>query len=190
MQPTAFHISVVPLTRTAFASFGDVVETEGSRHFAINRGFAERHYDLATLDLAARNGRPVVSIVRTAPRPVPVRITLLERHPLSSQMFFPLTQDPFLIVVAANGTPPQPQAMRAFITNGHQGVNYHRGVWHHPLLVIGSTADFLVIDRSDIDENCDEAGFSEQQIWLSLPLQEAGDPPPADARNDLIKTGK
>lgn len=163
---SAFRISVKPLTRAAFAPFGDVIEIEGSRHFTINRGFAERYHDLATLDLAEQNGRPIVSIVRTTPWPVPVRIAMLERHPLSSQIFFPLTHDPFLIVVAPDDGPPRPQSVQAFITNGRQGINYRRGVWHHPLLAVGKIADFLVLDRSDIEENCDEADFSEHEITL------------------------
>ena len=37
-----------------------------------------------------------------------------------------------------------------------QGVNYGRGVWHHPLLALGGSCDFLVIDRSGPRHNCDE----------------------------------
>ncbi len=58
----------------------------------------------------------------------------------------PLGDRPFLAVVAAPGEAPRPEDIRAFLSNGRQGVNYRRGVWHHPLLVLGEAADFVVID--------------------------------------------
>ena len=34
-----------PLTREAFAPFGDVIETEGAHHYPINQGTTERYHD-------------------------------------------------------------------------------------------------------------------------------------------------
>jgi ureidoglycolate lyase len=164
---SGISIQVTPLTRGAFAPFGDVIEIDGSPHFTINQGFAERYHDLATLDLHKQSGRPILGIMRATPWPEPIRIAMLERHPLSSQAFFPLTNEPFLIVVAPAGARRQPQDMRAFVTNGRQGINYHRGVWHHPLLVLRQPADFLVLDRCDIAANCQQMEFTEIDIRLS-----------------------
>ena len=154
-------LTAEPLSRAAFTPFGDVIETAGSRSFEINDGFATRHHDLAQLDLLEAGGRPLLNIFHAKPWPQPIRIRLLERHPLSSQAFMPLGARPFLVVVAPPGETPAPGDIRAFLTNGRQGVNFHRGVWHHPLLVLGQDADFLVVDRGGEDENCDLFHFDE-----------------------------
>jgi ureidoglycolate lyase len=163
-----FKIEVSPLTREAFAPFGDVVETEGSQAFAINDGFATRHHDLARIDVVEAGGRPLINIFRARPWPQPVRIRLMERHPLSSQAFVPLAPRPFLVVVAPPGETPDPAAIRAFVTDGAQGVNYRRGVWHHPLLALERETDFLVVDRGADDRNCDEFHFDEAESLIVL----------------------
>ncbi len=35
--------------------------------------------------------------------------------------------------------------MRAFVSDGWQGVNYAKGVWHHPLLALDEVSDFVVV---------------------------------------------
>ena len=89
-----------PLTREAFRPFGDVIEMEGSGHFTINQGFAERFNDLAHVDVAAEGGSTNVSLFLCQPRPLPIEIRLMERHPLGSQIFFPLEDRPWLVLVA------------------------------------------------------------------------------------------
>jgi len=154
-------LAAEPLTRANFAPFGDVIETTGAPHFATNAGFAERFHDLARIDVDSAGGRPLVSIFRAQPRAKPLRLTLMERHPLASQAFFPL-QDHVWIVVVANGPDPcQPQALKAFRAGGRQGVNYARGTWHHPLIVLTPDHEFLVIDRGDDGgANLDEMAFA------------------------------
>jgi len=114
------EITAVPLTRDAFNAFGDVVETEGAQHFETNAGYAERFHDLARIECSAEGGRPLLSIFRAKPFPLPLRVVLLERHPISSQAFIPMGQAPFLIVVADRSREPQPADLRAFIANGRQ----------------------------------------------------------------------
>lgn len=148
-----------PLTKADFAPFGDVIEVAGSEHFTINDGTTERFHDLAAIDVLEAGGRPLLSIFRGRPRRFPLAIEMMERHPLASQAFVPLSDRPFLVVVDEPGVAPDPRRLRAFVTDGRQGVNYRRGVWHHPLLVIGEDADFLVVDRGGPGENCDEHYF-------------------------------
>ncbi len=100
---------------------------------------------------------------------MPLVIRLLERHPQGSQAFIPLLGNAFLVVVAPLGDAPVPGHVRAFRSNGRQGVNYHRGVWHHPVLTIEKRDEFLVVDRSGSGNNCDEYFFTEdQQLLLDL----------------------
>ena len=143
------------LTRAAFAPFGDVIELDGARHFPINGGTTERYHDLATVDVGEQGGRPLISVFRGQPRALPIEITMMERHPLGSQAFLPLTQASYLVVVAPAG-PFDSAQMRAFWTEGWQGVNYAKGVWHHPLLALERISDFVVVDRGGEAHNCDE----------------------------------
>ena len=161
-------LEIHPLTREAFAPFGDVIETQGSPHFAINAGFAERFHDLANIDVGAEGGRPLISIFRGQPRPVPLRLTLMERHPLGTQAFFPLDERDWLLVVAAGPDPREPAALRAFRASGRQGVNYARGTWHHPLIVLTPDHDFLVVDRGGDGANLEEVPFDDVEVVLDL----------------------
>jgi ureidoglycolate lyase len=151
-------LTAEPLTAEAFAPFGDVIQTAGHVPRMINEGTCERFDDLALVDVLANGGQPLLSIFKAAPRPLPFEVRVLERHPLSSQAFYPLDSQPFLVVVAENdgtGT-PWSRGIRAFRAAGNQGVSYRRNTWHHALLAIGQTSRFLVVDRGGPGENCDE----------------------------------
>lgn len=149
-----------PLTREAFAPFGDVIDTAGARSFPINDGMVERFHDLARVDVGTQGGAPLLSIFRGRPYDMPLVVKFVERHPLGSQAFVPLGRAAFAVIVAPPGDDPKPGDLRAFIGNGHQGVNYSPGTWHHVLLVLEQPADFLVIDRGGPGNNCDEHHFA------------------------------
>jgi len=161
-------LAVLPLSREAFAPYGDVIETGNADSFAVNSGTAQRFNDLARIDVAAQGGHPLVSIFRGQPVSLPLEIAEMERHPLGSQVFMPIGELPFLIVVAtdAGDRPGEPVA---FLSNGRQGVNYARGVWHHPLLSLHRVSDFLVLDRGGAGENCDVARLASPRLIERLP---------------------
>lgn len=159
------ELLIEPLTREAFAPFGDVIELEGARQIPINLGTTMRYHDLAHIDVADEGGRPLVNVFRGEPRALPFEVQMLERHPLGSQAFVPLTDKPYLIVVAPKGE-LVPASMRAFVSRGWQGVNYAKGVWHHPLIALDEVTDFIVIDRGGNGHNCDEQTLPES-VWLT-----------------------
>jgi ureidoglycolate lyase len=163
-----FELVAVPLSRSAFKPFGDVIETAGDPPSPINQGWAERYHDLAQIDVTAAGGRPLVDLVRTRPRTLPMSIKMVERHALGSQAFVPLARARFIVVVAPAGATPKPSDLRAFITNGQQGVNYRAGVWHHPLLALDQVSDFLVLHRGGPTEDCEELVFAADEITLRL----------------------
>ncbi len=151
-----------PLTRTGFAAFGDVVETEAAKHYAINQGFAERFNDLANVDVSSEGGSVNTSIVVAKPRPFPIALELMERHPLGSQIFHPLQDRPWLVAVC--GDPRDLPSFRLFLATGLQGINYGRNVWHHPLLVLDANSRFMVVDRKGPGKNLEEIRL-EQQVF-------------------------
>jgi ureidoglycolate lyase len=162
---------IEPLTKEAFAPFGDVIETEGSDHFMINNGSTRRYHKLATVETAQPDDKAIISIFSAEKLEYPLTVRMLERHPQGSQAFIPLLGNPFLIVVAPVGDAPESELARAFVSNGKQGINYHRGVWHHPVLTIEKRDDFLVVDRSGSGNNCDEHFFTEDEQLLLNPHQ-------------------
>ena len=150
-------LAIEPLTKAAFEPFGDVIETAGARSFRINQGTTVRFHALATAD-PGPDGKAILSIFRGTPRPAPIAIAGLERHPLASQAFVPLDAADWLIVVAA-GERPTAADCAAFRAGGRQGVQYRRGVWHHPLLVLAPEHAFLVVDRAGPGDNLEEVSF-------------------------------
>jgi ureidoglycolate lyase len=158
-------LAIEPLTREAFAPFGDVIELEGAREIPINLGTTIRYHDLANVDINDAGGRTLVNLFRGQPRTLPFEVKMLERHPLGSQAFIPFDEKPYLVVVAPAGD-LDPQAIRAFVTCGWQGVNYAKGVWHHPLIALGEVSDFIVVDRGGEGCNLNEQDLAES-LWLT-----------------------
>jgi len=156
-------LPVEPLERSRFAAFGDVIETAGAESFAINAGSTERFHALARARWAYPEDSILINLFRSQPAVLPITLTLLERHPLGSQAFIPLCNTPFLVVVAPDGGPgvPDPDRIRVFLAQAGQGVNYHPGTWHHPVLALDQVSDFIVIDREGEGHNCDEFPLGE-----------------------------
>ena len=164
MSKQTIELIPEPLTAEAFRPFGDVIEATDAYEL-INSGTTQKFADLATIDVSTDGGRPCISIYRATPYKLPLTIKMLERHPLGTQLFMPLQSDPFLIVVAPPGDKVDHTSVRAFITNGRQGVNYHRGTWHHPLIAFGAPGEFMIVDRAG-QANCDELLLEVQALFI------------------------
>lgn len=167
-------IKPVPLTSASFAPYGDVIEPEAARETrTINDGHTLRFHDLATLSLGAGGGIPLLNIFRSTPLKLPLSLSIMERHPLSSQAFIPLSDNPYLVIVAPPGELDESR-IQVFKASPKQGVNYHPGTWHHYSLALEGVSDFLVVDRgspeadpNNEEENCDEVTLS-QSIEIQL----------------------
>lgn len=149
-------LDVAPISVEAFAPYGDVIEVRGDS-IPINQGKGWRYLDLAHIDVLAEGGRPAMSVVTAAPEPTPIVLRLMERHPLGSQVFAPMDGQSYVVVVAPAGDPPQVADIRAFLCNGKQAVNYHRGTWHHPMIALDTHCAFWEVHRAGPGMNCDEA---------------------------------
>ncbi|WP_333868699.1 ureidoglycolate lyase [Cypionkella sp.] len=149
------------LTAAAFAPYGDVLDATGDFRL-INAGLCQRHHDRARLDFGAEldaANRAGISIFQAQPRALPYAFDLIERHPEGSQAFLPMSQHPFLVIVADS-----PQAKpRAFLSNGAQGINLHRGTWHGVLTPLQAPGLFAVVDRIGASANLEE--FRYPQSW-------------------------
>ena len=153
-------VSIEPLTREAYAPFGQVIEVEGAHHYPINGGMTERYHDLAKVELGGVHPRPLVSIARGQPYSLPLTLKMVERHPLGSQAFIPLGEASFLVVVAEE-TENGPAEPIAFRTAPGQGVNIGRNVWHGILTPLETVSDFAVVDRGGEGVNLEEHFYGE-----------------------------
>jgi ureidoglycolate lyase len=165
-------IALEPLTTVGFAPFGDVVDTAGAATLCVNQGFATRFDNLAKIDVADEGGSAKVSIFESKAVQRPVRLRVMERHPLGSQIFYPLQDKPWFVVVCLD--PLQPGTYRAFLASGRQGINYRRNVWHHPLLASNDGSRFIVIDRLGAQPNLEEVDISSSHFSVNLMLRQRG----------------
>lgn len=149
------RITPKPLTAENFTVFGDVIEASVDvKNFAINDGFTQRYHDLAKVDVTDNSGHTLINIFRSTPLAQPIAIKMMERHPRGSQAFIPMGDNPYLVVVAPAGK-FELSKIEVFIAQSNQGVNYHKGTWHHFCLALVSESDFLVVDRGGEGDNCD-----------------------------------
>lgn len=149
-------VNIEPLTQDAFAPFGDVLEASGPPDKIINQGLCHRFHDRAHLDFM--EGTAGVSLFNAEPRALPLTLEMMERHPLGSQAFLPMSFDPFLVIVAPDrdGKPGHPHA---FMTCAGQGINFHKGTWHGVLTPLHTPGLFAVVDRIGPGDNLQEHWF-------------------------------
>ena len=163
------------LTAESFQLFGEVVSIKNKESIVINDGFASKFPDVVKLDTKEEGGETSVHIFVAKKRQFPLQITMLENHPFFSQTFIPKNNTPFIVVVAPPSQEPVIENIKAFITDGDQGISYSRGVWHFPLISLKDNAQFVVIDRkynSDKDsmKQCNVSKIEDVSIYVELSL--------------------
>lgn len=167
-------LTLEPLNKTSFSEYGDVLSIDESDSMMINNGYAQKHYDLCTMDAHENGGQSTIHIYLAKKRAFPLSIDMLEKHPFFSQAFIPRSSEPFLVVIAQGGNIPDLGTIKAFISDGNQGVHYKKGLWHFPLISLKDKEQFIVIDRTDggVAQNkvkeCIEHYFTNEQIILNL----------------------
>ena len=158
-------IKPIKVNRSNFAMYGDLISTKDTNHMDINAGYAKRFDNLADLNTSKDGGKSIVSIFSALKRTFPMKINMMEKHPLSSQAFIPMKETTFLSLVAPAGESPELSKIQSFIIPPKIGINYKPGIWHFPLISTEDT-NFLVIDRKGIDENLIIHKFEKENIIL------------------------
>ena len=157
------------ITKENFKKFGDMISTEDIKPLEINNGFAKRYDGIANLDTKKNNGESTICIFSALKRSFPMKVDMMEKHPLGSQAFIPMKETVFLSFVAPEGEKPDLTRVEAFIIPKGIGVNYNPGIWHFPLI---STEDmnFLVVDRKGEGDNLIIHDLKEENISIDFQI--------------------
>ncbi|MFT6905167.1 MAG: ureidoglycolate lyase [Oleiphilaceae bacterium] len=155
-------LTPTPLSAENFAPFGDVIEINDQAPIIINDGNTKRYDNLAKVSCVGDDSYTAISLFRAQARLFPMRIYMMEKHPFGSQSFQPLSGEPYLVLVADAVDSLTLENLHLFLAKHNQGINYHVNTWHHPVLALNHTCDFLVVDRKGSGHNCDEFFFDDQ----------------------------
>jgi len=158
-------IKPVKISRSNFSSYGDLISTDDINPMNINEGYAKRFDNLANLDTSKDSGKTIVSIFSALKRTFPMKIHMMEKHPLGTQAFIPMKETTFLAFVAPTGESPEIDKIQSFIIPPKMGINYKPGIWHFPLIST-ENINFLVIDRKGSGDNLIIHKFEKEKIIL------------------------
>ena len=161
--------NIIPkkITKENFSLFGDMISTKDAKPIDINAGYAKRFDDLANINTSKDNGKTIVSIFSAKKRNFPMKIDMMEKHPLGSQAFIPMKETTFLVLVAPENDKPDLNKIESFIVPSGVGINYKPGVWHFPLIAT-EDMNFLVVDRKGAGENLVIENLEKKEILLQF----------------------
>jgi len=164
---TSIVIKPKAINKKNFKKFGDMIATDDIKPLEINDGYAKRYDGIANLDAKKDDGEAIISIFSTLKRSFPMKVDMMEKHPLGSQAFIPMKETTFLAFVAPKGDRPDLDKAEAFIIPKGVGVNYNAGIWHFPLIAT-EDMDFLVVDRKGKGNNLVLHDLNKQNITLEF----------------------
>ena len=158
-------INPKPITKENFSKFGDMITTANIKPIEINDGYAKRFDGIANLNTSKDNGETTICIFSALKRSFPMKIDMMEKHPLGSQAFVPMKETTFLVFVAPKGVKPNLSEAEAFIVPSGIGVNYNPGTWHFPLIAT-EDMNFLVVDRKGSGDNLVIENLDKEEVIL------------------------
>ena len=158
-------IKPIKISKQNFFAFGEVISSESVDPIDINSGYAKRFDNLANINTSKNDGKTIISIFSALKRSFPMKIDMMEKHPLGSQAFMPIKEVTFLSFVAPEGDMPEIKKIQSFIIPPGVGINYKPGIWHFPLISTEDT-NFIVIDRKGNGKNLVIHEFKKEKIIL------------------------
>ena len=158
-------IKAKKITKKNFSKFGQLIDTSKKNPININDGYAKRFDNLINVDTSKKRGKAIVSIFNAKKRKFPMKIDMMEKHPLGSQAFIPMEDTKFLIFVAPKGDKPNIYKIQSFVVPRQTGINYKTGIWHFPLIST-KNMNFLVVDRKGKGKNLVIHKFKKDKIIL------------------------
>ncbi len=158
-------IKPIEITRKNFAAYGDLISSDNIKPIDINAGYAKRFDNLANINTSRDGGKTIVSIFSTLKRTFPMKIDMMEKHPLGSQAFIPMKETDFIVLVAPPGDKPEISKIESFVVSRGIGINYKPDIWHFPLIST-ENMNFLVMDRKGTGDNLIIYNFEKEKVIL------------------------
>ena len=87
------------ITHKNFKKFGDLISTRKAKPIKINNGYAKRFDNLCRINTSLKKGNTSMSIFAAKKRKFPMNIKMMEKHPLGSQAFVPMSETKFFVFV-------------------------------------------------------------------------------------------
>ena len=153
------------ITKENFAKFGDVISIQNIKPMDINNGYAKRFDNLADINTSNNNATASMSIFSALKRSFPMKIDMMEKHPLGSQAFIPMKETNFISFVSPSGDKPDISKIESFVVSPGIGINYKPNIWHFPLIST-ENMNFLVVDRKGAGDNLIIYNFEKEKIIL------------------------
>ena len=154
-------LKLQPLCQETFYEFGDVIDDSEKREIdEINYGHTQKIRCDSIVDTHLQNGRTVINLYKTRPVELPFEVKKMERHPIGTQAFINIDDNPAIVIVAKRGEFDATE-LRAFLVRSDQAINYHKGTWHHHNLCLDSSTRFIVVERDGSEGNCEEIDIPE-----------------------------
>ncbi len=164
-------LTLQPMTASAFAPYGWLIDANAATGVAINGGSSMRVDGLGELSLDADGGKACLAIFKATAQDPAGPWTALERHRLGTQTFIPLNGARYVVLVALGDSAKlgktelgkaqlDVSTLRAFAVGSHQGITLRPGTWHHSLLALDD-GDFVVIERHAATVDCDIVELAE-----------------------------
>lgn len=129
-------LTPIPLTRESIVPFGDVISSEGIEPIE-RRPDEEAPYG-GTIDgyrAGLVESKEPIELIMPRFRVREFRVLFMERHPEFAQAYIPVTNQPYIWVLArpdaelVNGCPALHE-LQAFINAGDSAIRMHPGTWH------------------------------------------------------------
>ena len=132
-------LKIEAITADDFATFGAVLTHPGGRERLY---FAQNYEDFLNKNSSMWvNNPPKVNF--------PFRISKLEKHPFSPQIFIPMHECAYLAIACLSDPSgfPDLATLKAFWIVGPTIVIYSKNIWHHGLLASRDDVNFCVIQN-------------------------------------------
>ena len=159
------NLDIKKITKENFSLYGDLITISDKKSEDINNNTTQSFFDLANIKIIGEDNSPRLNIFSAKKRNFPLVIDMLEMHPLSSQVFLPMSKTDFLVLVSPIDVKPNLDKIQCFkILNG-DGVNFKCKVWHFPLISLHD-ANFITIDKKDATENIKIYKFTDDEKFI------------------------
>ena len=160
MTPT-----IKKITKDNFSLYGDLITIKDKNSEGINNNTTHSYFDLANIQISGEDKNVRLNIFDAKKRIFPLKIDMLEMHPLSSQVFLPMSNNDFIVLVAPIAPKPDLKKIEIFKVSNGDGINFKTCVWHFPLISIDD-AKFITVDKKDEKKNIDIYKFSENEEFI------------------------